>query len=275
MWIWLKIFHTYNNEVEMWQYFKELLHNGIQKNILKINGFHHWKKSSWKCSLYEGLRAKNKKKARVWTRFVETRSPCIRREYKKLRNEVRKETRLIAKKEQCEVAKQCRSNPKNRLGSTLIANLDCIRELGFLKTVDDKGCSIVVNKDVDKVNALSKFFASIYTPESNSYFDELVPQKADIAFGNVFTDHNILDKLSKLNINKSPGPNLLHPHILYEVRYKLLTSLRLTFEASYCLGVVSSDWRVAHTVPIYKKGSKAELNNYRPVSLKSVVCKVI
>ena len=68
-----------------------------------------------KCPLYEGLRAKNKKKARVWTRFVETRSPCIRSEYKKMRNGVRKETRLIAKKEQCEVAKRCKSNQKKRL----------------------------------------------------------------------------------------------------------------------------------------------------------------
>jgi len=33
--------------------------------------------------------------------------------------------------------------------------------------------------------------------------------------------------------------------------------------------------KFAHTVPIYKKGSKAEMNNYRPVSLTNVVCKVM
>ena len=88
----------------------------------------------------------------------------------------------------------------------------------------------------------------------------------------VFTEEAILDKLTSIKINKSPGPDLLHPRVLHEARYQLVTPLRLLFEKSYTTGTLPHDWKVASTVPIYKK---AAVNNYRPVSLTNVVCKVM
>jgi hypothetical protein len=35
------------------------------------------------------------------------------------------------------------------------------------------------------------------------------------------------------------------------------------------------DWKLANIGAIYKKGKKSEVNNYRPVSLTSVVCKLL
>ena len=40
-------------------------------------------------------------------------------------------------------------------------------------------------------------------------------------------------------------------------------------------GQVPEDWRVANVTTLFKKGSREELGNYRPVSLTSVVGKVI
>ena len=40
-------------------------------------------------------------------------------------------------------------------------------------------------------------------------------------------------------------------------------------------GCVPRDWRVANVIPIYKKGSKLNPLNYRPVSLTSVICKCL
>ena len=40
-------------------------------------------------------------------------------------------------------------------------------------------------------------------------------------------------------------------------------------------GQVAEDWRVANVTPIFQKGSREELGNYRPVSLTSVVGKVL
>ena len=40
-------------------------------------------------------------------------------------------------------------------------------------------------------------------------------------------------------------------------------------------GYVPIDWKQANVTPIFKKGSKSEVGNYRPVSLTSVVCKLM
>ena len=40
-------------------------------------------------------------------------------------------------------------------------------------------------------------------------------------------------------------------------------------------GNVPDGWKVAEVTAIFKKGSPAEAGNYRPVSLTSVVCKMM
>jgi len=67
----------------------------------------------------------------------------------------------------------------------------------------------------------------------------------------------------------------LHPQVLREARHQLATPLLLLFEKSYTTGPLPRDGKVASMVPIYKKGSKAAVNNYRPVSLTNIVYKVM
>ena len=40
-------------------------------------------------------------------------------------------------------------------------------------------------------------------------------------------------------------------------------------------GTVPHEWKHANVVPILKKGNRCKAENYRPVSLTSVVCKLI
>ena len=40
-------------------------------------------------------------------------------------------------------------------------------------------------------------------------------------------------------------------------------------------GSMPDDWKLANVTPIFKKGSKALPSNYRPISLTSVVCKML
>ncbi|KAF7241624.1 Monoacylglycerol lipase ABHD2 [Varanus komodoensis] len=47
------------------------------------------------------------------------------------------------------------------------------------------------------------------------------------------------------------------------------------FEASWRTGEVSEDWRVASVVPIFKKRSRRDMGNYRPVSFTSIVGKTM
>ena len=49
----------------------------------------------------------------------------------------------------------------------------------------------------------------------------------------------------------------------------------MIFDSSLEQGCVPDDWKHAKVSPIYKKGDREKAENYRPVSLTSVVCKVM
>ena len=40
-------------------------------------------------------------------------------------------------------------------------------------------------------------------------------------------------------------------------------------------GIVPSEWKEANITPLFNKGSRKKSENYRPVSLTSVVCKLL
>ncbi|MGH0148426.1 UNVERIFIED_CONTAM: hypothetical protein FKN15_017720 [Acipenser sinensis] len=57
-----------------------------------------------------------------------------------------------------------------------------------------------------------------------------------------------------------------------EVIYKPLTKI---MQQSLDTGVVPTDWKIANVIPIHKKGDKTEPGNYRPISLTSIICKLM
>jgi len=72
-----------------------------------------------------------------------------------------------------------------------------------------------------------------------------------------------------LQSDKSPGPDGIHPHFLKSFA-KPLSSI---FRCSYDTGALPTDWKLANISPVFKKGSRSDPSNYRPISLTSVPCK--
>ena len=90
----------------------------------------------------------------------------------------------------------------------------------------------------------------------------------------IINEIEVLKRLDILDINKSPGPDGIRPRILYEVRIELANALKIIFNNSLQTHQVPSDWRAGNITPIFKKGSKTDASNYRPISLTSIVCKL-
>jgi len=76
-------------------------------------------------------------------------------------------------------------------------------------------------------------------------------------------------RLAKLQIDRSPGPDQLHPRILYETRDVITYPLFFIFNWSLETGKLPGDWKLAEITAVYKKGSKHDRSNYRPVSLSN------
>ena len=56
---------------------------------------------------------------------------------------------------------------------------------------------------------------------------------------------------------------------------ELSPALVKLYQHSIDVGEVPQEWRDANVVPIFKKGDRRQPSNYRPVSLTSIVCKVL
>ncbi|CAJ0965568.1 unnamed protein product [Ranitomeya imitator] len=106
----------------------------------------------------------------------------------------------------------------------------------------------MVVDDEEKANILNTFFSTVFTVE-NEMLGE-IPRNNENPILRVtnLTQEEVRNRLNKIKIDKSPGPDGIHPRVLRE-----LTT-----------GSVPQDWRIANVVPIFKKGSKSEPGNYRP-----------
>ena len=67
----------------------------------------------------------------------------------------------------------------------------------------------------------------------------------------------------------------MHPRILHEIRSVIVTPLTLMFQTSVRTGVLPAAWKKANITAIHKTGSKHVAGIYRPVSLTSIICKVM
>ena len=98
----------------------------------------------------------------------------------------------------------------------------------------------------------------------------------DIEIGSItITREDIQRRLEKININKSCGPDNIHPFVLQSTAKAVSIPLRHIFSKSIYVGECPADWKSANVTPIHKKGDRKLPTNYRPVSLTSQVCKVL
>ena len=85
----------------------------------------------------------------------------------------------------------------------------------------------------------------------------------------------VLKQLKSLNVSKSCGPDNCHPFFLKECAEEIYLPLTDIFHKSLSSGVIPDDWKKANITCIFKKGNKQNPGNYRPVSLTSVICKLL
>ena len=80
----------------------------------------------------------------------------------------------------------------------------------------------------------------------------------------------------RLNAYKSMGLDDMHPRVLKELPEMVAKMLFIIFEKLWLpCEVPGHRWKKGHLAPIYKKGSKKDLRNYRSVSFTSVPGKIM
>ncbi|XP_072037653.1 uncharacterized protein [Amphiura filiformis] len=91
----------------------------------------------------------------------------------------------------------------------------------------------------------------------------------------IIEEEGVAKQLHQLSSNKASGPDDIPARILHEYADDLAPMLLTNImQQSYRLGKLPSDWTKARVTGIFKKGNNTNPENYRPVSLTCICCKV-
>ena len=136
--------------------------------------------------------------------------------------------------------------------------------------------SIKTNEDKEKANILANFFTSVFTIEPVGETPTLEDRVIFSHMDELNINEVLVAKLLRnLNVNKSPGLDGLHPRFLRETADVLAKPLYRIFNQSLEQQRVPDEWKKGRISAIYKKGNNTLAGNYRPVSLTSIVCKIM
>lgn len=272
---WVSVFEDCINNVEkMWNKFKNILLNGNTLFVPTVCKFSTWKRKKWVRPIDNNIKTNIKLKKKSWKKFIRTKDIVDYNKYKAIRNEVRYNTRQLYKDEQNKIAKECKSNPK-KFWNYINSKTKSHNKIEELYSINDNGVETVVSNDLDKANVLSNYFSSVFNTDS---CEELPPCDVTCSteMDNITIDvEDIKKRLNNLNVYKSYGPDMLHPRILKELKNEIALPLKLIFECSLATKLLPEDWKLGNITPIFKKGKKSCVNNYRPVSLTCVLCKLL
>ena len=137
----------------------------------------------------------------------------------------------------------------------------------------------IISQGILMAEDLNGYFSSVFTKEDISSLPvadaKFQGAKSDYLGPLVVTPELVAKKIKAMKDNKSPGVDGIPPKLLMETVEQISIPLARVFNLSLKEGVVPFEWKEANIIPLFKKGSRNKSENYRPVSLTSVICKLL
>ena len=89
------------------------------------------------------------------------------------------------------------------------------------------------------------------------------------------TEQEVYQLLSSLSPTKASGLDRLPAKLIKLASPYITKSLTIIFNRSLSTGIFPCEWKIARVIPIYKSGPKFNMDNYRPISIISVIAKTM
>ena len=211
------------------------------------------------------------RKKRAYKKYLSTKIQEDKLILDKIRRETKASIKRSKKKLEEYIAEASKSNPKEFYS---YANKKKTLACGIGPLKDNAGNH--TNDEKEMASILNNFFASVFTDEDCSTFQPSEHQMTLNQLNQIkISESDIVRVIDKLQMNKTPGPDKISPRIIREVKHQISKPLCILFNKSLTLGKVPSDWKCANVTPIFKKGDKSLSSNYRPISLTSIISKLL
>ena len=213
------------------------------------------------------------KKQSFYKRYLKLKTSIDYEKYVEVRNKCNRIIKQAKRDYEQKLATDCKRNPKY-FWKYVQSKINLVSGVSSL----NRGDGSLVIDDKDKADVLNSFFASVFVKENTDNIisaDEGSMSNFGFISEIIITPLAVLQKLKNLNVNKAQGPDGIPPRILKELCEQLANPLSVLFNKSLEEGKIPSDWKKADVVPIFKKGTRADPGNYRPVSLTCILSKVL
>ncbi|VDL97660.1 unnamed protein product [Schistocephalus solidus] len=142
--------------------------------------------------------------------------------------------------------------------------------------MDENDVEVVEN--CENAEHFGRVFASVFTSEPELQLDHVnsaVVNAGPVLEFIVFPEPLVKREQKNLKEAKSSGPDDLPAKVLKELAGELSKALVHIFNLSFESGKLPSAWKTAYIYPIYKSGARSNVNNYRPVCVTSICCKIM
>lgn len=243
-----------------WSKFKHNLFYFVDKHIPTITMKSEFQPPWFDSELFEACRSKN----RAHATFKRTKSDKDVLKYSNLRRNLKKlacqkmRDNMYNSDDPALITKKFWSHVKHASNSHRLP--ECMYYKGNYR-----------NNSLDIANLFNKFFCEQFSEKS--LYNIKIDYDHDDQFNIPFCHARVRKMLLKINSSKACGPDKIHGKILRNCAVSLAYPLSLMFKVSYNTGCVPKEWKLAHIVPIHKKGCKENIENYRPISLTSLIMK--
>lgn len=254
---------------DTWEKFKEIFMSAQKKHIpmrkrhsKKIN------KPLWyDINISRAIRERN----RLYNLKRETKNNTICKQYLAARRKVKSLIKTAKRNYEISIAKDSKTNPKQ-----FYRYINSSKQIksGIGPILNTQGVLETDSKDI--ASTLNNYFSSVFTTAANTNTPQATNQTSNIVLPDFkISQSSVTRQIELLKINKSPGPDLFIPKILKMVKDEVAEPLTKMFNMSLQHGQLPTDWKTANITPIFKKGDKKQPGNYRPISLTSVVVKLL
>ena len=238
-------------------------------------------------SILAGIRKRDK----LFSRFkLDRNNETLYKEYCCIRNAVQREIKLAK-----EVYFKSRVQQNKGNSGKLWGHL---KSLGFGKKCSGSSSKIVLEEDGTKVfnsSCVARIFNCFYTTVAADLVSRL-PNPFNVFTTDSFvfrqfycnkvgtrpsfvlspvTSHFVRKQLSSLDPKKAIGIDGLSPLFLRDATDRILAPVTHIINMSITTETVPSAFKEAKVVPLFKKGSKLDPGNYRPVSILSTLSKIM
>ena len=258
---WEAVFRDFKNDVQsIYDYFLDLVHSLVRKyipsNTFKIKPRqpkHLTKLAKKKRSLYKKSKS----------------NPRLKEEYKNLSKEY---DRAVSSWYDTIENKVCLSDQGSSFYKYANKKLKSLPVIPPLASKD----SGIVTCDTEKADMFNTVFHAVFTTDNGAPLELQSKVSSDTYLEDlVVTEEDILNVLAGLSPKLSRTPDDLPVMLVKRISLSIKGFLSMFYNLSIKSSQIPWQWKISLITPIYKKGPKCNPSNYRPISLTSILCRVL